>query len=99
MDKSAPQTIYLKDYTPPEFLIDTVALDVNLHPTATRVRSRLGIRPNRRAGEQTGALVLDGEALGLDEVRVDRPEAPDGGLRTNRYRPHPAQYAGRCVRT
>ncbi|MDA7947716.1 MAG: aminopeptidase N [Hyphomicrobiaceae bacterium] len=71
MDKSAPQTIYLKDYTPPEFLIDTVSLDVNLHPTATRVRSRLQVRPNPKAEVPAPSLVLDGEALGLDEVRLN----------------------------
>ena len=71
MDTPTPQTVYLKDYTPPEFLIDTVALDVNLHPTATRVRSRLQIRPNDQAAQPTRTLVLDGEALGLDEVRLN----------------------------
>ena len=71
MDKSSPQTIYLKDYAPSDYLIDTVSLDVNLHPTATRVRSRLEVRPNPDAAARPCALVLDGEALELDEVRLD----------------------------
>ena len=71
MEKPTPRTVYLKDYTPPEFLIDSVSLDVNLHPTATRVRSRLEVRANPHASEQAQALVLDGEVLGLDEVRLD----------------------------
>jgi aminopeptidase N len=71
MDDPSPQTIYLKDYTPSDYLIDTVSLDVNLHPTATRVRSRLAIRPNPDAAAKPSALVLDGEALELDEVRLD----------------------------
>jgi aminopeptidase N len=71
MNESSPQTIYLKDYTPSDYLIDTVSLDVNLHPTATRVRSRLNIRPNPDTAVKPAALVLDGEALELDEVRLD----------------------------
>lgn len=45
MDSSAPQPIYLKDYQPPSHLIDTVDLDVTLEPKATRVHSKLTIRP------------------------------------------------------
>ena len=70
MDNPAPQPIYLKDYKPSAFLIDTVSLDVNLHPTATRVRSRLQIRPNPESTGRASALRLDGEALELDEIRL-----------------------------
>ena len=71
MDKTTPKAIYLKDYKPSEFLIDTVSLDVNLHPTATRVRSRLEIKPNPDSNEETQTLALDGEALGLDDIRLN----------------------------
>ena len=77
MDDSSPQTIFLKDYTPSNFLIDTVSLDVNLHPTATRVHSRLEIRPNPDAATRSTALVLDGEDLELDEVRLDGRKLDD----------------------
>ncbi len=70
MDDPAPQPVFLKDYKPSQFLIDTVTLDVNLHPTATRVRSRLRIRPNPENSGTRSALVLDGEALELDEIRL-----------------------------
>lgn len=70
MDQPTPQTIRLEDYKPSPFLIDTVYLDVNLHPTATRVRSRLNIRKNPQA-ETTADLVLDGESLELDEIKLD----------------------------
>jgi aminopeptidase N len=33
------QTIYLKDYQEPAYLVEHVALEFDLHPTATRVRS------------------------------------------------------------
>ena len=40
------QTIYLKDYQAPTYLVDHVALEFDLHPTATRVRSTVKFRPN-----------------------------------------------------
>ena len=40
------QTIYLKDYQAPAYLVDHVALEFDLHPTATRVRSTVKFRPN-----------------------------------------------------
>ncbi len=84
MDDPSPQTIYLKDYTPSDYLIDTVSLDVNLHPTATRVRSRLTVRPNPDAVARPSAIVLDGEALELDEVRLDAKKlSPSDYTRTD----------------
>ena len=44
METAAPRPILLKDYRPPNYLIDTVILDVALDPTRTRVRSRLQMR-------------------------------------------------------
>ena len=37
---AAPAPVLLADYAPPPYLIDTVRLDVSLHPTETRVASR-----------------------------------------------------------
>ena len=34
-------TIYLSDYQPPAFLIDHVELEFKLHPTKTRVLSKI----------------------------------------------------------
>ncbi len=67
---ATPQPILLKDYRPPSYLIDTVDLDIALHPTETRVRSRLKVRPNPAAKGKPGALVLDGEGLGLEQVTL-----------------------------
>jgi len=83
MDQPTPQTIRLEDYKPSPFLIDTVYLDVNLHPTATRVRSRLQVRHNP-AAEVAGELVLDGESLELDEIKLDGVRlAEDGYTKTD----------------
>ena len=46
MKPATPKPILLKNYTPPPYLIDTVELDVSLHPTQTRVLSTLKMRPN-----------------------------------------------------
>ncbi|MEM8627766.1 MAG: aminopeptidase N, partial [Pseudomonadota bacterium] len=78
MKTDLPQTIYLENYQPSAFLIDTVDLDVSLHPTATRVVATLQVRPNPDAAV-TGveplaarpALVLNGEGLALKEVRLN----------------------------
>ncbi len=64
------QPIRLADYRPSDYLIDTVHLDVALHPTATRVRSRLALRPNP-LGRPAAPLRLDGDALVPESVTLD----------------------------
>jgi aminopeptidase N len=61
MKTQEPRTIYLKDYKPAPYLIDAVELDVRLHPSETKVSSRLSMRPNPEATGTPGPLVLDGE--------------------------------------
>ncbi len=71
MKLEKPQPILLKNYTPPPYLIDTVSLDVALHPTRTRVSAELSLRPNPAARKAGGALVLDGEVLELGSIALD----------------------------
>ena len=40
------QPIRLKDYRPPDWLVETVHLDVSLHPTQTKVRATLKLKPS-----------------------------------------------------
>ncbi|MCV2875212.1 aminopeptidase N [Rhodobacteraceae bacterium XHP0102] len=69
---AAPRTIWLSDYTPPEYLIDHVDLTFRLDPKATRVLSRITFRPNPDAqGLGEGALKLDGEGLRLIWAKID----------------------------
>ncbi len=68
-----PKATYLKDYCPPDFLIDHVALACALDPEATRVKSRMRIRRN---GAHQRALVLDGEDLTLISVALDGQVLP-----------------------
>jgi aminopeptidase N len=65
-----PTTIRLADYRPSDWLIDSVDLDVSLEARRTRVRSRLSLRPSPTA-RSGAALVLDGEHLELESVRLD----------------------------
>jgi aminopeptidase N len=70
MRTEAAQPVRLSDYRPPDFLIDTVHLDVRLHDTATRVVAKLALRPNP-AGKSGAALALDGDELTVKAVRLD----------------------------
>lgn len=69
MRDATPKTIYLRDYTPPPYTIDSVDLHVDLGEELTRVRARLEVR--RQPGGGAVPLVLDGRALVLRSVAVD----------------------------
>jgi aminopeptidase N len=71
MKPATPKPILLKNYLAPPYLIDTVELDVALHPTKTRVLSTLKMRPNPNSPKAGGPLVLDGEMLELGPVHLD----------------------------
>ena len=71
MQIEAPQTIYLRDYEPPAWLIETIFLDVALHPEATRVATTLSLKPNPGRAENTAQIELDGEKITLQEVSID----------------------------
>ncbi|MCJ2032675.1 aminopeptidase N [Methylobacterium sp. J-068] len=70
MRTETPIMIRLEDYRPSDYLIGTVALDVSLHPTATRVRAELTLAPNP-AGRAGAPLVLDGDDLALVGLALD----------------------------
>src|SRR5216110_3608111 len=67
MREPQPRAIHLKDYSPPEFRIDSLDLDVDLRDDHARVRAKLQVR--RNAG--SGPLALDGEELQLVSVSLD----------------------------
>ncbi|MCP3668206.1 MAG: aminopeptidase N [Gammaproteobacteria bacterium] len=71
MLRDAHNTIYLKDYQPPEYLIDHVDLVFDLDETETRVRSRLQMRRNFDSVRGEKELRLDGEHLELLSLRLD----------------------------
>ena len=72
-----PHPIRLQDYRPPDWLVDTVELDVSLDASATRVRAALLLKPNPKAAAPA-PLVLDGDGLTLVSLKLDgEPLAPD----------------------
>lgn len=88
MLRDTPKTTYLKDYSPPEFLIDSADLRFDLHEQQTLVSSRLRIRRNPAASVTDDGLYLHGEGLELRSLFIDgAPLAEDayllepGGLR------------------
>ncbi|MFI3118514.1 MAG: aminopeptidase N, partial [Methylococcaceae bacterium] len=66
-----PQTIYLKDYTVPEYLIHSVALNFALDDQNTRVSSRLTLSRNPASRSTDSALILSGENLQLIRLNLD----------------------------
>ncbi|MEE9388980.1 MAG: aminopeptidase N [Paracoccaceae bacterium] len=76
MSSEKQQTIHLADYTVPAYLIDKVSLIFRLHPTATRVLSRIKFRPNPDAVDKV--FFLHGHDLKLISASIDgTPCTPD----------------------
>lgn len=69
MQDSNPKTIYLADYTPPNYLIDSVHLTFKLSPDATHVSSKIAFRPNPDA--KTNDFFLHGQGLTLINAKID----------------------------
>ncbi|SIT76566.1 aminopeptidase N [Pontibaca methylaminivorans] len=69
MKDSAPGTVYLSDYAPFGWLIESVHLEFDLDPDATRVKSRIVFSPNLNSPEQE--FFLHGENLRLISARID----------------------------
>ncbi|MGP9788417.1 aminopeptidase N [Roseinatronobacter sp. NSM] len=80
MPDTPNQPVFLADYQPPPFLVESVALTFRLHPTATRVLSEIRFRRNPAASAGHD-LRLDGEGLNLISAQIDgtalatRPDA------------------------
>jgi aminopeptidase N len=68
---STPKTIYLKDYTPPAFLVASIDLDVDLKDDHALVNAKLGIARNPKSADLTAPLRLDGDELELNSVSLD----------------------------
>ncbi|WP_137936620.1 aminopeptidase N [Chitinivorax sp. B] len=71
MQNDTPKTIYLKDYTPPPFLIDRVDLKFDIFDEHTDVHSRMVLNRNDAHPIVDAPLVLDGEELILVQLKLD----------------------------
>lgn len=68
-----PKAKYRKDYQQPEFTISTVDLTFELHPENTRVTNVMKVE---RQGSHSKPLVLDGEDITLNSLKVNNEVIP-----------------------
>ncbi|MCL7461721.1 aminopeptidase N [Pseudomonas sp. NW5] len=71
MRSEQPNTVYLKDYRAPDYLIDETHLTFELFEDHTLVHAQLVMRRNPEAGEGLPMLVLDGQQLELLALHLD----------------------------
>ena len=71
MRDANPKTTYLKDYQPPDFLIETVDLKFSLREENTQVVSRMHVVKNPDAVNSLEDLELTGKDVLIDSIRVD----------------------------
>ncbi len=64
------QAIHLKNYKEPEYQIGSVDLNIKLHPTKTRVKSKLSITRQKNVTHLT-PLQLDGDELTLISISLN----------------------------
>jgi aminopeptidase N len=75
---ATPQTIFLKDYRVPEFVIDKTNLVFDLNDQHCRVSSSLAISRNPRSQQAKSALFLHGgPELDLQSINIDGRELTD----------------------
>lgn len=74
MREPTPKTIHLKDYAPPPYLVERIALDVDIREEDALVTARLDMRRNPAANAAQAPLELDGDELELVAVRLDGRE-------------------------
>ncbi|HEC11899.1 MAG TPA: aminopeptidase N [Acidiferrobacteraceae bacterium] len=79
MRKQTPKTIHLKDYRPPQYIINRVDLLFVIEDEQTRVHSRLSVQRIQWVPKDT-PLVLDGHKLKLESITIDGQS-----LSENRY--------------
>ncbi|WP_417334813.1 aminopeptidase N [Halobacteriovorax marinus] len=74
MKDASPQTIFLKDYTPSDYLISKIHLTFDLDDTNTQVVSKMNVSANYDFKSLKRDLVLNGEELTLNKIFVDGVE-------------------------
>src|SRR4051812_43225350 len=87
--------VRLDEYRPPDWLVETVELDVSLHTTATKVRATLKMSPNPQTAP--APIGLDGDGLTLTSLKLEgRVMRPDRyiAMPVSLTIPHPP--AGPC---
>lgn len=65
---TTPETIYLKDYKVPRFLVPQINLHFDLHEDESFVTNTSQFQANPKSQEDTSTVFLDGESLDLVEI-------------------------------
>lgn len=68
---SSPKTVYLEDYTVPDFLVPRISLDAQLGKNESLITATLELVRNPKSQNQTAALELDGEKVELVSLVLD----------------------------
>ncbi len=72
MPSHKPETIYLKNYTPPAYLIDSVDLSFDLYEENCIVQSRLSCKINPYSTEENAPFFCYGENLELVSISINK---------------------------
>lgn len=71
MRDAQPKTIYLQDYSAPDFFIDKTVLHFSLAEETTQVTATLSMRRNPQSVDSRAALVLNGQDLLLKSIAIN----------------------------
>ena len=85
MKETSLQTIYLKDYQQPQFLIPSMVLKLELDENATQVYSAMQVQRNPAGNNQAPNLVLHGEALELRAIRLNGKTLPENSYQVTEH--------------
>lgn len=83
MKHATPKTIYLKEYLPPDYLIESVTLIFELADHETVVHSHLNMQVSNPDSEGQRPLVLYGEALVLLDLKLDGKTLPGAAFQVS----------------
>jgi aminopeptidase N len=71
-----PPVIHLSDYRIPDYLVSTVEMTIELHPTETHVTTTTAYFPNKNRKAGIVPLRLDGDELSLHAIDMDGKTLP-----------------------
>lgn len=77
MTQKKPNTVYLKDYRPPAYLVETIDLTFDLYDSHCLVKSTLHSTLNSSQANPGTPFVCDGENLELLSLRLNKQAIPD----------------------
>jgi aminopeptidase N len=83
MREPQPKAIYLKDYAPPAFRVDSVALDIDIRDDHAIVKAKLAVRRNPDSKDRRAPLVLDGDELELLAASLNQKRLGSGEYEVN----------------